>query len=98
MRKLRMTGLAIGLALVAPTAALAATPVDDGCPASTELYSVEFLESVGPYRLPRLLDEAGNGDGWICAFPLPEQMAAAMGVPFTIYQFFENDLPADGRP
>ena len=94
MRKLRTLSLAMGLLLAAPAAALAANPVDDGCPASTDLISVEYLESVGPYGLPRQLDEGGNGDGWVCAFPLPDAMAAAMGAPFTIYQFFENNLPA----
>lgn len=95
MRKLSTLCLAMGLLLAAPAATLAADPVHDGCPASTELISVEYLESVGPYQLPRLLDEGGNNDGWICAFPLPDAVSMAHGAePFTIYQFFENNLPA----
>lgn len=103
----RFRGLALasaGLALLALSGGpvLAATPVDDGCPASTELYSVAWLESQGPYGLPGRLDDpanGGNGDGLVCAFPLPAAMAEAIGAPVPIvYQFFENNLPAQGRP
>jgi hypothetical protein len=90
----------IGLTLSAAPV-LAANPVDDGCPASTELISVAWLESQGPYQLPGRLDDpanGGNGDGYVCAFPLPEAMAEAQGATVTIYQFFENNLPAEGRP
>jgi len=91
-----------GLLMVAPaTVALATTPVQNGCPASSELISVAYLESVGPYQLPGRLDDpanGGNGDGWVCAFPLPTAMSTAQGVTFTIYQFFENNLSAEGRP
>lgn len=83
------------------TAALATTPVQNGCPASGEPISVAYLESVGPYQLPAKLDDpanGGNGDGWICGFPLPQAMAEAQGADFTIYQFQENNLPAQGRP
>jgi hypothetical protein len=93
--------LALLLALSAAPALAATTPVDNGCPASTELYSVAWLESQGPYRLPAKLDDpanGGNGDGYVCAFPLPEAMAEAQGETITIYQFFENNLPAEGRP
>lgn len=101
MRTLRSLalGAATGLMLLAPPAAAATTPVDSGCPASAPLTSVAELEASGPYQLPGRLDDpsnGGNGDGWICAFPLPE--AASGDRPFTIYQFFENNLPAQGRP
>ncbi len=91
-----------GLLMTAPaTGALATTPVQNGCPASSDLISVAYLESVGPYQLPARLDDpanGGNGDGWVCAFPLPEAMAEAQGAAFTIYQFHENNLKAQGRP
>jgi hypothetical protein len=91
-----------GLLLVAPaTMALATTPVQNGCPASSQLISVAYLESVGPYQLPGRLDDPANGgndDGWVCAFPLPDAMASAQGAEVTIYQFYENNLPAEGRP
>jgi hypothetical protein len=84
------------LLLAAPASGvLAATPVETGCPASATLTSVAYLESIGPYQLPGRLDDpanGGNGDGWVCAFPLPEAMATAHGASFTIYQFFENTL------
>jgi hypothetical protein len=96
-RSLAITAAA-GLLLLAPAAVSATTPVQNGCPASAELTSVAQLEASGPYRLPRILDDpanGGNGDGWICAFPLPD--AASPGE-FTLYQFFENNLKAQGRP
>lgn len=81
--------------LLAPAAVAAATPVDNGCPASAEPTLV--AELVG-YQLPGILDDednGGNGDGWVCAFPLPD--AASPGE-FTLYQFFENNLKAQSRP
>jgi hypothetical protein len=90
---------AAGLMLLAPAAVAATTPVQNGCPAAAELTSVAQLEASGPYQLPAILDDpanGGNGDGWICAFPLPEAVQA--GGEFTVYQFFENNLSAQGRP
>ena len=87
----------IGLTMSAAPV-LAANPVYDGCPASTELISVAWLESQGPYHLPGRLDDpanGGNGDGYVCAFPLPAAVSEAKGVPVTLYQFFENNLPAE---
>jgi hypothetical protein len=89
---------AVSLLLLAPAAVAAATPVENGCPASADLTSVAQLEASGPYQLPRRLDDpanGGNGDGWICAFPLPEAVGSGE---FRIYQFFENNLNAKDRP
>jgi len=91
---------AAGLLLLAPAAVAAATPVQNGCPAAAELTSVAQLEASGPYQLPGILDDpanGGNGDGWICAFPLPDAIPLTGGE-FTFYQFFENNLKAEGRP
>lgn len=92
---------AAGLLLAASaTAAFASTPVENGCPASAPLTSVAALEALGPYQLPARLDDpdnGGNDDGLICAFPLPAAVSRANGVNFTIYQFFENNLPAQRR-
>lgn len=102
---LRVLWIAAGAGMLLATQATSTlartTPVDNGCPASAELTSVAWLETQGPYQLPAKLDDpanGGNGDGYVCAFPLPEAMAQAMGVDFTLYQFFENNLPAQGRP
>lgn len=96
------TAAAAGLLLsVQATSTRAATPVDNGCPASAPVTSVTYLQTQGPYQLPAKLDQpanGGNGDGYICAFPLPGALSDAQGVTFTIYQFFENNLPAEGRP
>lgn len=97
----RVAGVTVGTALaLIPALAVAGTPVETGCPASAELTElVDFDASI--YRLPVRLDDpanGGNGDGWICAFPLPDATRVAMGAAHTIYQFYENNLPAEGRP
>jgi hypothetical protein len=97
----RAAGVTLGSALaLVPMLAVAGTPVETGCPASAELTALgAFDPSV--YRLPFRLDDpanGGNGDGWICAFPLPDAMRIAQGVEHTIYQLYENNLKAKGRP
>lgn len=100
-RTFRSLGItaATALLLLAPAAVAGATPVENGCPASADLTSVAALEASGPYQLPRQLDDpanGGNGDGWICAFPL--RVVDRADGPFQIYQFFENNLKAQARP
>ena len=90
----------LALGLVPAAGVAAATPVETGCPASAALTSVASFDA-NVYRLPARLDDAangGNGDGWVCTFPLPEAVATAAGTEHTIYQFFENTLPAKDRP
>lgn len=89
---------AIGLLMVLPAVTLATTPVQNGCPASAELLSVAELESEGPYQVPAKLDDpqnGGNGDGYVCGFALPDAVSTANGADFPIYQFFEDNLPAE---
>lgn len=99
-RRIRMLWLiAAGAVLLAlPVGASAATPTDDGCPSSSSLISVAYLESIGDYSVPGSLDDPANGgndDGWVCAFPLPSAVGTAWGAPgFQVYMFFENNLPA----
>lgn len=98
LRALALSGAAV--LVLAPGAVAAATPVDNGCPAAASLLSVAQLEATGPYQLPRFLDDpanGGNGDGWVCGFPLPDAIYGGT-LDFTIYQFYENNLPAEGRP
>jgi hypothetical protein len=95
-----MASAILGATLWVGPALAATTPVDNGCPASADLVSVAAFPNP-PYRLPSRIDDpanGGNGDGYICAFPLPDAMAEAMGETTTIYQFFEDNLPAEGRP
>jgi hypothetical protein len=97
-RSLAFAGAAV--VILAPAAVSAATPVDNGCPAANPPISVAQLEASGPYQLPRRLDDpanGGNGDGWVCAFALPDAIFGG-GLGFTYYQFHENNLPAEGRP
>lgn len=100
-RALKIAAAGALLTLAPATVALASTPVQNGCPASGDLISVAYLEGQGPYQLPGRLDDpanGGNGDGWVCAFPLPAAVSTAWGDTFTVYMFNENNLPAEGRP
>jgi len=78
-------------------------PEKVGCPQGFDLYSVGSF--AGPYRLPGLVDDAGNGDGWVCARPRPAGYAQSdcdhggiiaceliqMGLP--VYHFVDNGVP-----
>ena len=96
-----------GLALVGTAPAYASqTPVETGCPASTELLSVVSLEEIGPYLAPRAVDTAGNNNGYVCALERPDQVRdafcaigggnacilAQLGLP--IYLWTDDDNPA----
>jgi hypothetical protein len=77
------------------------TPVQTGCPAGFERLSVASLEAAGPYGLPRLVDGAGNGNGFVCGLALPEgarlaQCGPACPVP-VLFLFDEDDNAARER-
>jgi hypothetical protein len=84
--------LALGVGPGAGATPSGSTPPQSGCPASASLVAVQPLTDAG-YGLPAALDGAGNQDGKICAFPLPEAVAKNQTVEI-IYQFFENNLPS----
>ncbi len=89
------TTAAAGLLVLAAASAVSATPVGDGCPTAAARISVAYLESIGPYQVPASIDDpanGGNGDGYVCAFALPQAISDAwVGGEFTIYQFLENN-------
>lgn len=92
---------AVALLATAPAAAFAATPVDNGCPAAGAITSIADLLAQGDYGVPGRIDDpanGGNGDGYVCAFPLPQAVADAWGQTITMYMFFENNLKAQGQP
>jgi hypothetical protein len=111
------SALALLLGLVAAQATLTAgtaradvqTPVATACPAAFDLLPVAGFEAQAPYRLPRLVDTAGNQDGLVCALALPDaardadcrtggQIAcilAQLGLP--LYHFVDNDNAANKR-
>lgn len=53
------------------------TPVATGCPAGFALLSVASLEAAGPYYLPRLVDTAGNNNGYVCGLAQPDSVRDA---------------------
>jgi hypothetical protein len=54
------------------------TPVATGCPAGYDRLSVASFEATGPYRLPRLIDTSGNGNGFVCAHVRPDSIRDAI--------------------
>jgi hypothetical protein len=115
---LKLVRVLIGLVMVA-LAALAVgtaragtsqTPVATACPAGFDLLSVTSLEAVGPYYVPRRVDTAGNGDGYVCGLAQPDSvrdaycrqgavvacLLEALGLPH--YVFKEDDSPASQKP
>ncbi len=97
--------LAFVLALSVTTVATATpmnsavpTPPETGCPAAYDLLAVTFLESQGPYRLPRIVDEQGNNNGHICAKALSQGRRDVFcrdrDCPDIVYYFRDDDLPA----
>ena len=98
-----VAGAAFALASAAATAAaVGATPVKTGCPASYHVLSVGELSALG-YEVPAFLDaveNGGNGNGYVCGLPLPEAACVAAQPGHTscpvpvLYQFKEDDSPA----
>ena len=79
----------------------------DGVSAGFEHLSVASLEATAPYRLPRLVDTAGNNNGSVCGHALPDSVRDAdcknggpvacilgqLGLP--LYRFTDDDNPAN---
>jgi hypothetical protein len=103
-----LAALAVAVAALATDAARAdvtQAPVATGCPTAFELLSVTTLEAEGPYALPRVVDTAGNGDGYVCARVRSDGYTEsdcrgggtiacqliALGLP--VYHFIDNDNP-----
>ena len=89
-----VSALALPLGGAAAATPPGSTPPESGCPASATERSVSDFPAEEGYMLPSILDAAGNNDGLICAFPLPEAAAKNLSVEI-VYQFFENNLPAE---
>lgn len=108
-RALLLAAATAAAALAAGTARadVSQTTLLPGCPAAFELKSVAALEAQAPYKLSRIVDTAGNGDGYVCARPRPDGYAESdcsrggtiaclleqLGLP--VYHFVDNDNPAD---
>jgi len=88
-----VSALALPLGGAAAATPSGSTPLATGCPASATERPVSDFPVEEGYMLPGILDAAGNNDGLICAFPLPEAVAKNFPVEI-VYQFFENNLPA----
>jgi hypothetical protein len=75
---------------------LADTGGDRLTPSLYQLLSVAFLESQGPYQMPRRLDTAGNNNGFICAHALADAATLALCGPAcpvpVLYDFLEDDI------
>ena len=116
MTSTSVRALLVALLTAATVSALAATakaapsqtPVVTGCPAGYEHVSVAALEATGPYPAPRVIDTAGNDNGYVCAHAQPDSVRDAfcrqghalaclfeqLGLPH--YLFKDDDSPARG--
>lgn len=83
-----ITGLAAtaGLLLLA-TPAQAQSP-GDACPPGNSGF-ILWDVSTEPYQVDNLVDEHGNGDGWVCAQPW-KVVTDENGNPFQLYNFIDN--------
>lgn len=96
------------LAALTARADLAQGATGTGCPEAFQLVSVDALEAQGPYKIGRIVDTAGNNDGYVCVRPRPDGYAEsdcshggtiacellALGLP--VYHFIDNDNPGMG--
>jgi hypothetical protein len=94
------------LAVGSARADVSQTPVATACPAGFERLSVASMEAAGPYYVPRLVDTAGNNDGYVCGLAQPDSvrdafckqggvvacLLAQLGLPH--YVFRDDDNPA----
>jgi hypothetical protein len=112
LRRIQIVSLGLVIAACASAAIgtaradVSQTPVSTACPAGFERLSVAALEAVGPYYLPRLVDTAGNNDGYVCGLAQPDSvrdafckqggvvacLLAQLGLPH--YVFRDDDNPA----
>ena len=107
-----LLGVAAALAAVAVATTRASadpSPVGTACPDAFQLMSVAALEAQGPYKLGRIVDTAGNNDGYVCTRVRPDGYAEsdcahggtiacqllALGLP--VYHFIDNDNPGNGN-
>ena len=82
---------AVTAALVLPAGpALAAPPSGSWCATGWERWDV----SAEPHQMDDRVDEAGNGNGIVCARALGEGWSKKFGVPDTIYNFDDDVHPA----
>jgi hypothetical protein len=97
------------LAALTARAEIARSATGTGCPEAFQLMSVDALEAQGPYKLARIVDTAGNNDGYVCTRERPDGYAEsdcshggtiacqllALGLP--VYHFIDNDNPGNGQ-
>lgn len=86
------TAATAALLLPGATPVLAATPTG-GCAAGF----LHWTATTEPYQVDDAVDEAGNGDGYVCARALGEGHAKQFGVDATIYMFTDNTLVVGRR-
>lgn len=72
-----VTAVVASLFVATARADVSQTPVVTGCPTGYEHVSVTSLEAAGPYAAPRVIDTAGNNDGYVCAHAQPDSVRDA---------------------
>jgi hypothetical protein len=101
-----LIAVAVPVAAGTARADVSQTPVTTACPTGFDRLSVAALEAIGPYYLPRLVDTAGNNNGYVCGHAQPDSVRdafckqggtvacqlAQLGLPH--YLFKDDDNPA----
>ena len=104
-----LTAAVLSAFTVTANADTSQTPVVTGCPAGYDHTSVAALEAAGPYSRPRIVDAAGNANGYVCAHAQPDSVRDAfcrqgavlaclfeqLGLPH--YLFTDDDSPASDK-
>jgi hypothetical protein len=104
-----LTAALAPLIVATARADLSQTPTATGCPAGYQHVTVASLEAAGPYVLPRVVDTAGNDNGYVCVLAQPNSVRDAycrqgaalaclleqLGLPH--YLFKDDDNPANEK-
>jgi hypothetical protein len=87
------TGIAAAALALLTAAGTSAAPPSSGCPQGFEEVAVSQAENEGYVPIPRLVDNAGNGNGEVCRRALGDGVFHRFpGRPDTIYQWRDDDL------
>jgi hypothetical protein len=88
MRPTSILSATLAVLLVGSAAPALASPPSDGCARGFVVWDT----ATEPYLADDAADEAGNGNGWVCARQLGEGLSRQYGVDFPIYLFVDDDL------
>jgi hypothetical protein len=87
MRPTSILSATLAVLLVGSTTPALASPPSDGCARGFVLWDT----AAEPYLADDAVDEAGNGNGWVCARQLGQGLSRQYGVDLPIHLFIDDD-------